>query len=253
MRSIFAGAALLASVASTAGAQVTATSVNGAPDPGVGPLSTFTATAGQTNILNFNDCSAGNAGNGFSTTGLAAGISISGGGCKTVSASGQWAKPATSMSGGGFYTTTSYPNSPITIDFTSWLSSNSYNSVSSLSFYWGSIDNYASSQKVQLIGANGNVLKEILGQELTTMYGNQTAQQSNRRLNFALDASAAQDFRKLKFYSNQAAFEFDDIAMQTTSAGTVVPEPATVTLLASALGVLGLFGARRKRNGNTQG
>jgi hypothetical protein len=249
MRSFFAGAALVASVASTATAQVTITSASGAPDPGVGALSSFAATAGQTNILNFNDCSVGNAGNGFSTTGLAAGISISGGGCKTSSASGQWAMPASSMSGGGYYTTISYPNSPIIIDFTSWLSSNSYSSVSSLSLYWGSIDNYASTQKIEVIGANGNVIGEILGQELTTMYGNQTASQSNRRVNFAFNTQAGQDFRKLKFYSNQAAFEFDDVAVSAVS-GNTVPEPSSVSLMAGALGVLGLFGARRKHIAN---
>jgi PEP-CTERM motif len=228
MRSFFAAAALVASFASTATAQVTVSSANGAPDPGLAP--------GQTNILNFTDCAA-----------APAGIVITGGACKTSSSSGNWAQPAQSLTGGGYYTTTSpYPNSTVVIDFSGWLSNNSYNKVLSVSLYWGSVDSY---QQLQVLDGSNNVLSTIMGSSLPPANGNQTAQTTNRRVFLDFGGSVRDDFRKLKFVSNQAAFEFDDVAVSAVSRSTV-PEPNSVPLLAGALGVLGLFGARRKHIAN---
>lgn len=227
MRSIFAGAALLASIASTAGAQVTVSSANGAPDPGL--------ALGQTNILDFTNCAA-----------APTGIVITGGACKTTSSSGNWAKPAQSLTGGGYYTTTSpYPNSTIVIDFSGWLSNNSYNKVLSVSLYWGSVDSY---QQLQVLDGSNNVLSTIMGSSLPPANGNQTAQTTNRRLFLDFGGSTQDNFRKLKFVSNQAAFEFDDVAVSAVSRN--VPEPESATLVAGALGLFGLFGARRKHLAN---
>ena len=224
MRSLFASVALLAAVSSSAAAQITVTSSNGAPDPG--PL------AGQTNLLNFTGCT------------TPTGIVITGGACKTTSSSGNWAQPARSFSGGAFYTTTSpYPSSTIVIDFSTWLSTNAVSTVSSLSLYWGSIDSY---QRLEVLDGSNNVLATIQGSSLPPANGNQSAAATNRRVNLAFGTSQAASFRKLRFVSNQAAFEFDDVALATS----VVPEPATVSLLAGALGLLGVFAGRRKRNAN---
>ena len=228
MRSFFASAALLATVASTATAQVTPSSSLG-PDGGALP--------GQTTVLNFNNCASPSI----------VGITITGGACQTTSVSGQYAQPWQSSSGGGYYTTMGPYTSPstIVIDFSTWLSNNAFNKVLSVSLYWGSIDTY---QNLQVLDGSDNVLATIMGGSIPPANGNQVNPSSNRRANLAFAGTTQDDFRKLKFVSTQAAFEFDDVAIEGVSRGTVVPEPATVTLLASALGMLGLFGARRKRN-----
>ena len=221
MRSLFASAVLLANVASVATAQVTPSSTFG-PD--------ITPVPGQTTVLNFNDCASPSI----------TGITITGGACQTTSVGGQYAKPWQSASGGGYYTTMRpYPNSTIVIDFTTWLSNNAFNKVLSVSLYWGSIDTY---QNLQVLDGSNNVLATITGGTFPPANGNQSSPSTNRRVNLDFAGTTQDNFRKLKFVSNQAAFEFDDVAIN------VVPEPATVTLLASALGVLGLFGVRRKRN-----
>lgn len=228
MRSLFASAALLATVASVATAQVTPTSSFG---PDGGPL------PGQTPVLNFNNCASPSI----------AGITITGGACQTASVGGQYAQPWQSSSGGGFYTTMApyNPSSSVVIDFSTWLSNNAFNKVLSVSLYWGSIDTY---QDLQVLDGSNNVLATITGGSIPPADGDQADPNANRRVNLAFAGTTQDNFRKLKFVSTQAAFEFDDVAINAVSRGTVVPEPATVTLLASALGALGLFSARRKRN-----
>jgi hypothetical protein len=225
MRAFFAGTALVAALASTASAQITVSSSMGAPDPG--PL------AGQTNIVNFNNML------------LPTGITATGGAFKTGSMSGAWAQPPQSFSGPHYYTTIApyNPVSTVVIDFTQWLADLNISEVRSLSFYWGSIDSYNS---VQLLGANGVALgNAISGSLFIPANGNQTAPASNRRVNFALGDAEAAAFRGIRFSSTQAAFEFDDIALDAR-ASAVVPEPAAASLLALGLAMVG-YARRRQR------
>ena len=136
----------------------------------------------------------------------------------------------------------------VTIDFSGWLAMNNVSSLTSLSLYWGSIDTY---NTLKLLDANNNVLATITGGSIPPANGNQSASSTNRRVNidFGLTGSS---FRKLQFVSTQAAFEFDDIAVQTVVRGSVVPEPSTVVLLAAGLGLIGVAGSRRKRNSASQ-
>lgn len=234
MRSIFAGAMLLATMATTASAQ-TVTSVFGAPDP----FASNALFSNQNMLLSFSGCAA-----------APTGIVITGGACKTTSSSGQWAQPAQSYSGGGYYTTTGpySPSSMVTIDFSGWLAMNNASSLTSLSLYWGSIDTY---NTLNLLDANNNVLATITGGSIPPANGNQSASSTNRRVNIDFGLTGG-SFRKLQFVSTQAAFEFDDIAVQTVVRGSVVPEPSTVVLLAGGLGLIGFVGSRRKRNSATQ-
>jgi hypothetical protein len=230
MRSIFAGAVMVAALASTASAQ-TVTAYNG-PDP----FATNPVFANQSMLLTFNDCT------GPLTP---PGVTITGGGCRVGTTSGQYAEPWKSYSGSGYYTTLS-PYSPnpstVTITFNSFLSTLSVNSVS---LYWGSIDSY---QSLEVLDRSGNVMSTITGNSVANpnANGDQFNGGTNRRVNLAFNGGSS-TFGGLRFKSTQAAFEFDDIAIDARG-GAQVPEPSTFGLLAAGLGALGMISARRKRN-----
>ena len=231
MRSFFAGAMLLATVASTATAQPVVSATNG---PGTDP-----SLNSQAMVLNFTDCGA-----------APAGVTITGGACKASSSSGEWAQPWESYSGGGFYTTVApySPTSVVTIDFTGWLANQSFSSVQSLSLYWGSMDSY---QWLEVLDRDGGVLGTIMGSDVAspTANGDQGAAGTNRIVNLAFNGADGAAFAGLRFNSTQAAFEFDDIAIQGISrANTTVPEPSTYALMAA--GLAGLFGVARRRKQN---
>ena len=230
MRSFLAGAMLLATVASTATAQ-TVTGVDG-PDP----LTSNALFSAQTNVVDFTNC------------GVPSGIVITGGACQTSSSSGNWAQPWQSYSGGGFYTTLApYPGSTVTVDFSGWLANNAFSSVQSLSLYWGSIDSY---QKLELLDGGGNVISTIFGSSVASpsANGDQSFPGTNRRVNIDFGPTGSSTFAGLRFTSDQAAFEFDDIAIAAVSGAQVVPEPSTYALMAA--GLAGLFGVARRRKQN---
>lgn len=125
-------------------------------------------------------------------------------------------------------------NGTATIYFTDYLLAN--RPFRSLSFYWGSVDDY---NKLEVLDAEGNVLRTLFGNDINNPAdGNQTEPFSNQRvyLRFANDEFAS----KLRLTSAGRAFEIDDIA------GSAVPEPATWAMLLAGFGLVG-FAARRRR------
>jgi hypothetical protein len=86
----------------------------------------------------------------------------------------------------------------------------------------------------------------VSGSSLPSPNGNQVAPGSNVRLFLDFTPQGAADFGYLVFKSGTPAFEFDDVALNVSSSATV-PEPASASLLALGIAVVG-FASRRKRN-----
>lgn len=233
MRSLLAGAALLATMATTASAQFTPSTSNSGTTPATDPGPSI----GETILLNFNDCS-----NALPFGSTLSGITVTGGACQATSSSGNWAfpSPGATATNTGFYTTTS--SNPVIIDFTGFLSASSL--VNSLSFYWGSTDVYNTLEvRDRSYGLMGT---EIFGSNLPSPNGNQVAPGSNVRLFLNFTPQGAADFGYLVFKSGTPAFEFDDVALNVSNRA-VVPEPASASLLAFGLAMIGVA-SRRKRH-----
>jgi hypothetical protein len=110
--------------------------------------------------------------------------------------------------------------------------------MNSLSFYWGSMDEY---NKITFQGANG-FSKSFDGDDLNSpANGNQQAASTNRRYYFTFDPN--DKINKVIFSSSGNSFEFDNIAVNDPP--TDVPEPLTVSLFAS--GLAGAAFLRRRR------
>lgn len=209
-----AAAALLTS---TAAGAATFTTANGAPDPGV--------ANGETIINDFSSGMTGPAG-------------IVYGGSFTVDAlsiSGIRAAPAGAE---GNYFATPGSNQPLpgtaTIDFSDYIAANK--AFRSLSFYWGSVDEY---NTLEVLDGNGGTLLTIVGNQVNNPAdGDQTASVANRRL--FLRFSDTDNFASLRLTSTQRAFEIDDIAISS------VPEPTTWVMLLTGMGLVGVASRRRK-------
>jgi hypothetical protein len=110
--------------------------------------------------------------------------------------------------------------------------------IKSLSFYWGSMDEY---NKITFQGANG-FTKSFDGDDLNSpANGNQQAASTNRRYYFTFDPN--DKINKVLFSSSGNSFEFDNIAVNDPPSD--VPEPLTLSLFAS--GLAGAAFLRRRR------
>jgi hypothetical protein len=228
MRAALLAVLLVATTATTASAQITFTSNAGgtassASDPGYGS---------QQLIVDFN---------GGPYTGVAFGGSYS----IQTGLFGGLAAPPAGVTNGYFAT----PNKNLasasgtaTINFSGFLASRS---ITGLSFYWGSIDDYNS---LRFLTAGGSALSITLGTGTVTSLtganitatanGNQQQQRTNRRVYF--DLSNVQGFTTLQLTSTRRAFEIDNIAV------TVVPEPGSFALVSVGLVALARVARRRR-------
>jgi hypothetical protein len=206
-------AALL--VAASPAAAVTYTSVNGAPDKG--------PAAGESILVDFN----GAIPDGYSLSGdYGYGIG--------TPATGR-AAPAGDATQ-YLYTSTNIPNGIATL---------STLQLSTVSFYWGSIDTY---NFVDVLGEDGGTIFTLAGSALAPANGDRTMGSTNRRVFFTADDSEI--ITGLRFRSTGVAFEVDDVAgtLIGDGSGAVVPEPATWAMM--VLG-FGLVGFARRRAGKT--
>ncbi len=207
-KSLLATAAIALAMPVSAATFVTAA---GAPDPGIG--------AGETLVVTFDAPAAA----GYSWTGN---ISTATG---SDSAS---AAPAGDLTAYGYVSSVSNPN---------WAELSTPD-LKSISFYWGSIDDY---NQLEVLGAGGSVLLTLTGATpgvgVPPIDGDQLVNRTNRRV--FITADAGETITGLRFTSTGVAFEFDDIA-----AAAAVPEPATWAMLIMGFGLVG-FAARRRRSG----
>jgi hypothetical protein len=91
--------------------------------------------------------------------------------------------------------------------------------LSSISFYWGSIDGYNS---VEILGIGGIPYSTIVsGGQFAPADGDQMAPTTNRRVNIAV--GAGQVITGLRFISSGRSFEFDNIAVRLKSANRPSP------------------------------
>jgi hypothetical protein len=189
----------------TAAQAVTVNGVFGAPDPG--------KAANQEYVVTFDAPNA-------------AGYTWSGGGLQTSPSSIPGAaQPAGNSDIFGFVSSAFVP-STATLDTPE---------LSSISFYWGSID---TGNKVEVLDSIGNVIFTISGGGLPPSNGNQSASNTNRRVFF--NATPDQRISGLRLSATNVAFEFDDFAAN-------VPEPQTWAMMIVGFGLVGAASRRRTR------
>jgi hypothetical protein len=94
--------------------------------------------------------------------------------------------------------------------------------LSSISFYWGSIDGFNS---VEILGNGGIPYSTIVsGGQFAPADGDQVSPATNRRVNIA--AGPGQIITGLRFISTGITFEFDNIAVRLKSANRPNPTPS---------------------------
>jgi hypothetical protein len=112
--------------------------------------------------------------------------------------------------------------------------------IKSLSFYWGSMDEY---NKITFKSAGG-FSKSFDGDDLNSpANGNQQAASTNRRYYFTFDPN--DQINQVLFSSSGNSFEFDNIAVNDPP--TDVPEPLTMSLFASGLAGAAFLRRRRQK------
>ncbi len=225
MRLLFTGALLLAATASQASAQVSFSSVTGAPDPGL---------AGKSLLIDFENTTPG--AYSFITGSYSIQTGTTGSAAAPAGVANRYFAVPDIASNSN--------NGSAIIDFSGFLATQTF---SSLSFYWGSIDSY---NTLDVLGVGNSVLASITGTGIIALAnGNQTAPSTNRRVTVDLNNQVS-NFRALRFTSNGRAFEIDNIAVSTIER-VEVPEPASLAMLTFGVAMLGVAGARRKRNSAT--
>ncbi len=203
---------ILAVAASVPAAAVTYTNLPGSPDTGPGP--------GETVLVDFNGA-------------IPDGYALSGDFAYATGTSGAAASPALDASR-YLYTSSAVGSGTATL---------STFDLSSVSFYWGSIDSYNS---VDVLGAGGVTLLSLGGSAFSPANGDQSAAITNQRIFFTADAGEV--ITGLRFNATGVAFEIDDVAgaFAGGGSGSTVPEPASWALMIAGFGLVGV-GARRRR------
>lgn len=122
---------------------------------------------------------------------------------------------------------------------------NGLGDIFTLSFIWGSIDDYntlvfTDSAGTALVGPQYT----FTGSEIAAMIpaianGNQTANDTNPIVTFSFSGGDQSLVRGMQLYSTRNAFELDNIAVNA------VPEPATWAMMLFGFGAVG-FGMRRR-------
>lgn len=203
---------LLAAVAAAAMAlpagAVTYTSVNGAPDPG---------SPGETLLLNFEGAPPAGytiTGDFNYATGYAPGVAAAPAGDATRFL---YVSPALA----GTSATITTPD------------------LTSVSFYWGSIDTYNS---VDVLLSGGSVFS-LSGSAFPPANGGLNNGLSNRRVFFTADPG--ETITGITFRSTGVAFEIDDV-YGTLGAGSTIPEPQSWALLIAGFGLIGAAARRRR-------
>lgn len=115
----------------------------------------------------------------------------------------------------------------------------SASSLSSLSFYLGSLDSY----NTLSFYSGDTLVQSFTGTQLTIpdpANGNQASGNTNRRYFFTF--GAADNVNKVVFNTTQPAFEFDNIAAAISG----VPEPSTWAMMILGFGLVG-FSLRSNR------
>ncbi len=205
---------LLAAAAAPAGA-VTYTTASGAPDPG--------KLATETTFFTFDVAPT----SGFSYSGAYA--------ITTGSSKNHYAAPA----GDGtafFYTSPEVGSGTATLNTLE---------LSTVSFYWGSVDDY---NTVDVLGFGGDVLTTINGKDFSVAHGDQTDANTNQRIFITADDKEV--ITGLRFHATGIAYKIDNVAGTLASGdiGSDVPEPATWGLMIAGFSMIGI-GARRRRGG----
>ena len=217
MNTLLTATALLIAAAVPAGA-ITYTSATGAPNPG--------KLATETTFFTFDTAPT----TGFSYSGnynIVTGTSV-----------GHYAAPAGDTTA-YFYTSPEIPDGVATLSFID---------LSTVSFYWGSVDDY---NVVDVLGAGGVTLASINGADFSPANGGQEVGDTNKRI--FITAGAGEVISGLRFHATGIAYEIDDVAGTLASGDnpSILPEPASWALMIGGFGFVGI-GARRQRAAATR-
>ena len=160
---------------------------------------------------------------------LPAGFTLTGGQVRDFS-DGAGAEPAMAqdVKETSFYLT-SNPGNPATV-----LSTVGYRTVS---FLWGSIDDY---NTVSLLDSTGAVIQAFTGMQMgPPANGDQGDASTNRRVTFTTSGDTSAIYG-LRFESGSPAFEVDNVAFSAA-----VPEPASWAMMICGFGAIGAVMRRR--------
>lgn len=115
--------------------------------------------------------------------------------------------------------------------------------LASVSFYWGSVDDYNS---VEVLGAGGATLFTLAGADFSPANGARASSATNQRVFFT--AQGNEVITGLRFTATGIAYEIDDVAgiLATDRNPSGIPEPATWALTVTGFAMIGV-GTRRRR------